>query len=106
VKWPTSERVNSEQVEPEQVAALPEAEPVAAPATEFAGDLEADPAAISAPNSAADHTGDPSSYEGSGIPRDWSLAAQAVFAKRPPTTPSMPRQRRKPRRRRPPPSPL
>jgi Flp pilus assembly protein TadD len=77
----TPEQVNSEQVEPEQVAALPEAEPVAAPATEFAGDLEADLAAISAPNSAADHTGDPSSYEGSGIPRDWSLAAQAVFAK-------------------------
>ena len=65
-----------EQVEPTQVAALPKADPAEAPAT----DLDGDPAAHVTPNAAADHANDPSSYEGSAIPRDWSLAAQAVFA--------------------------
>jgi Flp pilus assembly protein TadD len=59
-----------------QIAGLPQADPAA----DFEVDFEADPAANSETDSAADHKADPSTYVGSGIPRDWSLAAQAVFA--------------------------
>jgi len=61
---------------PEQVAALPEPEPAPEPAV----DLESDPAAISEMDPAADHKSDPSTFAGSDVPNDWSLAAQTVFS--------------------------
>lgn len=66
-----------EPITPEQVAALPEPEP----AGQSGADLESDPAAISEMDPAADHKADPSTFAGSDIPRDWSLAAQTVFSK-------------------------
>jgi Flp pilus assembly protein TadD len=62
-----------EPTAPEQLAALPETDPVV--------DFEADPAAISEADPAADHKADPTTFAGSDIPRDWSLAAQTVFSK-------------------------
>ncbi len=67
------EMANERQFEPaapEQVAALP------GPAVDF----EADPAANFDADSTVDSAAGPSTYVSSGIPRDWSLAAQSVFA--------------------------
>ncbi len=74
-----------EPTAPEQLAALPESEAAVDSAVDSAADsvvdFEADPAANTEADSAADHKADPSTFVGSDIPHDWSLAAQTVFSK-------------------------